>query len=515
MATVRLDPHFALPTAQEQDPTLPLLHTTWVNERHMYKSVTEYLRTWIPMGVASVFNTSNTGLLSCLAPNISICLPGLLSPDSAFIHGIIELKQPGKALDARGNLPQIAQYLLQISREQPHRTHFWGFLSNLNSNLLLTLTRDRSSSVPQPQLIFHRYPDLTFLETLQYIRTATDASAPPNTIPQGPPFSSSLGPLYRKIATTRIWMVGEFRNPTAARGDSGNPTMAVKGSLPRGPDHRATLEHVAELVHLRRFLRAHPAPPPSIVKLVWDSLGEKHVHGDGELEGMATDGSLLGVEFGVTPVGIPINLNDFTTTRQCSRSLISILDGLEWLHTVAKTLHRDLRPDNIIFNPVTQSAVIIDFDCAWSLPPEFPGDFGEVETTYAGALISVPRRVLEKFNEIQRTVGDIEASETTDAGVSDLISIQYAPHPTDDLCAFVFLVLALLYPAQFVSFRQCRILDQHHEGALKGLERLLDTVTTSALWGKWWAMAEAGDRVGLRGIIDVALWPFVELKYEH
>ncbi|KAF8436720.1 hypothetical protein BGX38DRAFT_1274346 [Terfezia claveryi] len=507
MATIHLDPCFALTVTQELDPAQLLLNTTWGNERDMSRSVTEYLCTWLPMGGASVFNTSNSGLLSGLAPNICICLPGLLSPDSAFIYGIIELKQPGETLDIGSSLGRLAQYLLRISRAQLDRKHFWGFLSNLSSNLLLTLTQDQSSGARLPQ--FQRYPNLTFLETLQYIRAATDAGAPPSTIPVGLPFSPTLGPLHRKLATTRKWMVGEFKNPIAVLGDSSNPTMVVKASLPRGIGHRATPDHVVELGHLRRFLRVRVAPPPSIEKLVWDPLGEEDDGG----EGMYTDRSLpLGVEFGVTPVGIPIILNDFTTPSQFSSCLVSILDGLEWLHTAAKTVHRDLRPDNVIFNPATQSAVIIDFDCAWSLPPDFPGDFGEVQTTYGGAGVSIPRRVLENVKEILRTVGDIEVSGATDAGVNILISIQYAPHPTDDLCAFVLLVLALLYPAQFVSFRHCRFLDRNHEGVFQGLERLLESVRISANWGKWWAMAEAGDRVGLRGIRDVALWPFVE-KY--
>lgn len=509
MATIHLDPCFALTVTKELDPAQLLLNTTWKNERDMSRSVTEYLCNWVPMGGASVFNTSNTGFLSGLAPNICICLPGLLSPDSAFIYGIIDLKQLGETLDAGSSLGKLAQYLLRISRAQPDRKHFWGFLSNLSSNLLLTLTQDQSSSAQLPQ--FQRYSNLTFLETLQYIHAATDVGAPPSTIPVGLPFSPTLGPLHRKLATTRKWMVGEFRNSSAVLGDSSNPTMVVKASLPRGIGHRSTLDHVIELGHLRRFLRVRLAPPPSIEKLVWDPLSEEFDDG----EGMYTDRSLpFGVEFGITPVGIPIILNDFTTPSQFSSCLDNILDGLEWLHTVAKTVHRDLRPDNIIFNPVTQSAVIIDFDCAWSLPPDFPGDFGEVKTTYGGALVSVPRRVLEKFNEMLKTVGDTEVSGAMDAGVEILTSIQYAPHPTDDLCAFVFLALAFLYPAQFVSFRHCRILDRNREGGMKRLEQLLDTVRISAIWGKWWAMAEAGDRVGLRGIRDVALWPLVE-KCEH
>ncbi|KAF8417625.1 hypothetical protein EV426DRAFT_709612 [Tirmania nivea] len=497
LTNIHLEPEHKLVDTEKQVLTV-LGKRKWACERDMYEPLVSCLATLIPVTNAVVWNTSTTRYLGGLAPDLTITLTNIESPESTFAYGVIELKQQDEKLDTDSNLGQLATYLTRLHRAQPERTHFWGVLSNIKDSFLLTMTFDNGPMATCQ--IVEKSPNLKLEEVVQYIRANASQQAPLNTIPARLPFPSGVGKLHRRLATTAKWMVGQFLNPI--KGPNAPPYMVVKSSLPRGQDRHVLAHHVNELLQLRRLNGIEPRAPPSIAQLIWEPNNQQKYN----LSGRA------GIDFGITPCGIGLDLGTFSTPEECGFILKTILDGLEWLHAHAKTIHRDLRLENVVYDKRQRTAVIIDFDCAWNLPSG-EQDFGTAQTTYGGGIMCTPTRVLADFREAMRKTTEINNMSELEAmrtAQRYLTNIKYAPVPADDLCAFVLLVLALLYPRRFRSFKEYKIFEVSSQSGLRGMERLLGSINDSPIWGPWWKMAKEGNVSGLRGITDVIIWPFIE-----
>lgn len=474
----------------------------WAAEKEMYQPLVTCLSSLIPVTQAVVWNTSATHYLDGMAPDITVSLTGTDNVEASFAHGVIELKPQNEKLDTDSHLGQLATYLGRLHKVRLERTHFWGVLSNLKDNFLLTITFDNNFTAVRQRV--EKSPSLNLEQIVQYIRGRISEQAASHSIPHRLPFPAGAGRLHRRLATNSKWMVGQF--PISGSQGKGGSYMVVKSSLPRGEHHHVLNHHVNELLQLRRLKAIRPPPPTSIAQLLWEPTDQEK----GDLESIDT---WPHIDFGIIPYGVPLEMSNFTTPEDCGSILKSILNGLQWLHAHARTIHRDLRPDNVIHDNIKGTAVIIDFDCAWSLPSG-ESDFGRAETNYNGGVICAPRRVLDSFGKAMTKLPastDITEPQAVCAAQRSLTEVVYNPVPADDLCAFVLLVLALLYPAGFAGFKQYKIFDPTSQSALRGLERLFASVGNSRTCGPWWKLAENGDMSGLREMTDSVLWPFIDM----
>lgn len=169
--------------------------------------------------------------------------------------------------------------------------------------------------------------------------------------------------------------------------------MVVKNSIVSPPkdNHKDELKVLRHLTASRKIKKA----PDSIIRLVWDPALKS---GDDcyEFVDKDWDPTTHRVQFGITPVGVQFDLSAFETPDNLRNAMNKLLDGLDWLHTTARVIHRDLRPVNVILDRNTKSPVIIDFDCAFQLPVDGSLDgTGFVQlTTYAGGLNVIGRKVI-------------------------------------------------------------------------------------------------------------------------
>ena len=217
---------------------------------------------------------------------------------------------------------------------------------------------------------------------INYLRDVTsweDRTPPPLDL------SKDLGGIQGIVARSSKWRLGESFIP-----DSDLKKMVVKNSIlsPPNYDHREELRILRHLPARSTINRA----PHSIVRLVWDPA-LRNREGCYEFVEKDADPPLPRVQFGITPVGLPFELAVFKTPADFQNATDSLLDGLQWLHTTALVIHRDIRPANVIVNRSTQNAVIIDFDCALRLPSVSVGggslpDTGNAHLTYGGGLIA-------------------------------------------------------------------------------------------------------------------------------
>ena len=256
--------------------------------------------------------------------------------------------------------------------------------------------------------------------------------------------------------------------------------MVVKASLPRG-DHAAHHENERDILLFMNSIE--PRHPYSIPSLVW------------EPEDDSDDIEESSIQFGIQPVGVNLNIQLFATTTHFATAMGKLLDGLDWLHTTATIIHRDIRQPNVVYDVALQTPVLIDYDCAWSMK-----NSEMAQTSYAGGIICIPHRVLKTYKE--------EKSKHR-----SLSKLRYKPKPADDLCAYIILVLTLIYEGHFQLFRDTDVLLDREEGEkrIDELERLFVNIERSPFWGKWWKPATKGKLEKLRKMVpEVAIWPSLE-----
>ncbi|RPB18921.1 hypothetical protein L211DRAFT_853687, partial [Terfezia boudieri ATCC MYA-4762] len=450
------------------------------------------------------------------APDITICCANSDKPLEVLTYGIIEVKRPAETLDTTTNLTQLKHYILSLMQAQQGRKCFWGLLTNMKENILVTIEPfDRTGNKDD----ITKYSPLTWPAVIEFIRYSMEV---PYCSPPSLHFATKLGVIQDVVGSSTKWSLGEFFIP----GDKTktmvvkNSILVVRNSILSLPEHY----HIHELRVLRHLTasRKIKEAPSSILRLVWDpALKFGRDDRDMLVDGMyprrlrqgwfandswniddryedpwdrdpESDNPLPRVQFGITPVGLPFDLADFKTPGDFRVAMDSLLDGLDWLHTTARILHRDIRPANVIVDRSTKLPVIIDFDCA-CMNPDISGN---VQSTYAGGLICVPPKVIALA---------LKAFEDGDDPV--IRRICYKPEPSDDLVAFVLLVLAMLYPKQFSNFPACRLHDEGSFEEVEALSRFHNDIEASTMWGTIWANALEGNLEGLRQIRDFGLWP--------
>ena len=154
------------------------------------------------------------------------------------------------------------------------------------------------------------------------------------------------------------------------------------------------------------------------------------------------------------------------------------MEGLEFLHGLG-IVHRDIRPSNLTldYSKPTVNAVIIDYENALLVK-----DVSE-EVEYLGGFISWPMRLLK--------------SKTS----------RYIPTAEDDLMASILLVLHMLFPRNFDSFRASNIgfVGNPHSPSDETLQlmNLWKDIKKSCMWKPFLTAANARDYEVLKGMADV------------
>ncbi|KAF8415554.1 hypothetical protein EV426DRAFT_698797 [Tirmania nivea] len=415
-------------------------------------------------------NTSQTKYLVRQAPDFSICIPRVTKPHPALVHGVIEVKKRGEDVDTAKHLGQLKEYMLNLMKSQcdQGRMYYWGFLTNMETNILVEITQHRHQDHLTRRIM--QYPPMEWLEMVQYIYSTCQKDG---WIPPKLHFRDTLGPLVDLIACNKKWQLGEFQLPLGGQAQG----IVVKVSVGAQPEqsHRHELE-------VLRHIRNLGSQPASIVRLVWDptedGVGE---HPEGR------------IEFGISPRGKRFSLDNFSKRTDADTVFQEIVDGIRWLHETARVIHRDIRRDNIILDK--GHPIIIDFDCSYVLNSH-PSDLADI-TTYAGGLICVPNDV------IKTAITEIDIG-----GGGQVQTMTYKPKIEHDLFAFVILVISLLFPKQFEKFPVHRMSWRRvGRPQLEEMDRFHQECEASEVWGKWWLYAKQADYERLKAIGDVCQFP--------
>ena len=450
-----------------------LLRTTkgMTSEAELYPPFRQFMST------LSLFNnharfvdTSQTKYLARQAPDLSICIPRATKPHAALVHAVIEVKKRGEDVTTAKHLGQLKEYMLNLVRAQSDkgRLNYWGFITNMETIILVEITLHGDRACPTRRVT--QYPPMQWPEMVRYIYSTCQK---PGWIPPTLYFSEKLGPLEDLIVCNRKWQLGVFQLPPS--GKKNIKCMVVKVSVGAHPQP----SHSHELDVLR-YMRKLGDQPASIIKLVWEPSGE---HPQSR------------VEFGISPRGKSFSLSSFMNGNDADTAFQEIIDGIHWLHSTARVIHRDIRGDNIILD--NGHPVIIDFDCAYRLPLNGGGrDLANI-ATYSGGLICVPNRVIKKAKE-----------EIRSGGGGQVQTMTYEPEVEDDLFAFVILVIAMLFPIQFDRFPVHRLSwPRMGRFQLEEMDRFHEECENSLVWGKWWNYAKWKDYERLKGIGTVCLFP--------
>ncbi|KAF8422270.1 hypothetical protein EV426DRAFT_575307 [Tirmania nivea] len=431
--TPHMDPHYALSPQRATQLIQDIgrsLNNSNSKESHLYPVVHESLVRYLDAEDVKSFNTANSRYLRGEGPDISLCQGRATQPHEALIHGVIEVKRVGESVTSPQHLGQVKDYLLNLAVAQQGRPNFWGFLTNMNENILIVVEQKTHRGISQRQIT--KYVSMSWPAMFHYIRHITKQQ---EWVPPKLRFHQSLGNLEQLLSSSSKWQVGQFSSPDAIKASTRFSSMVVKVS-----SVRHTHYHIQELKVLRHLFKvgSQAVAPDSVSQLVWDPARDG---GEEEYFFGEADGEEKRIQFGITPPGRPLNLGDFNTWDDFSTALDSIVNGLEWLHRTAGVVHRDIRPENVVLHG--QTAVIIDFDCAFFLPSTYHAPIiGQTQlTTYGGGLICIPTRVLDM------AINSIDQGE--DGHIEDML---YTPEPQDDLCSFVLLVQQLLYPIHFSRF---------------------------------------------------------------
>ena len=439
----------------------------WPEETAMYPDIIKAIREGLYKGDKSTFvvDTHSKGTIRvniCVAnSDNNSCLP-------YCIGYFLELKFPKGKLDTAENCGQVLDYFNAFHEYQPHRVEFVGILSNFKESLVLTANYASDKVTITQQ----------WAETLADAIIFADKTSKSQYQVKIPELHNQLGSQYNIIQCSHLHFLLSVPKPPAKSKENtplthtygirskvnasspGNDFWTDPSRHTRGKEFvlktayggdKTVANEIAVLKRLRTIQCQH------LPELVWSPSGDQ--------------------EFGISPVGSPI---DFKERQGVSRIIVcQLLDGLEFLHREG-IVHRDIRPSNLIveYMPGKVNVVIIDFENAL-----FLGDDPE-EVEYFGGFISWPRRLLHSPTK------------------------WYIPRVEDDLFASILLVLHMLFPVQFNTFRASKI--EPHLGALSHetvrLIQLWEGIEKSPIWEPFVKAAEEKNYEKLKGMAEFFLF---------
>jgi len=340
------------------------------------------------LGDLHVLDTHRQRFLADLSPDL-VLQRYSNTQDKFNIAAVIDLKGIGdegySKLDTANNLGQILDYLTAMQQCQLGRGTFLGLVTNLQDACLLRYQtkilkgRSRRTSGNEPYTSkLTQYRKVPLQDALRYLyQVLQDPAANPPRLP----FSESAGELSHVVQRHSKSVVAVFHRQN---------TQIIVKAAPEEQWNSGVENEIMCLKHLQGDDR-----PSCIPKLVYDNMAE--------------NASPL-PEFGISPVGRPLQLELFKEATDFRICLEDILVALKWVHDHG-IVHRDVRGDNIIVfegldvgegflqNPDEAAldprnrrrrALLIDFDRAISLGST---------CYYEGGYICCPRDLLQRCTQ--------------------------------------------------------------------------------------------------------------------
>jgi len=83
----------------------------------------------------------------------------------------------------------------------------------------------------------------------------------------------------------------------------------------------------------------------------------------------------------------------------------------------------------------------------------------------------------------------------------------YEPQPSDDLGAFILLIMAISFPSQFGRFPAYRLQSEGYREEIEKLLEFYNALESRWTWGPLWQDARRGDIEGLRKFTTHGYWP--------
>jgi predicted Ser/Thr protein kinase len=367
--------------------------------------------------------------------------------DERLLHGLsffLEWKARGVKLDSPEHCGQLVDYFNQVQSVQRYRSTFISVLSNYDSAwiFIASYAKDGAISVT-------KRPAASLADAILYANRHS-AQQVSDRIPKldrriAPPDNQ-----YEILdASRRSFLLSLDMPPPGPHvgRESGAwraPTRHTGDKFVVKIRHDGDVEAIRLEIKVLLKLRDSKVTSLHVPELVWAPRVEP--------------------QYGITPLGRVIN---FRQSGRISRRIVEgLLDGLEYLHGQG-IVHRDIRPSNLVLDKV-DNVIIIDYETAETIP-------SPREVEYFGGYICWPPRLLESESPV------------------------YRPDASDDLLASILVVLHLLFPSQFDTFRVTNIRpgteQKYRTAETAKLLELWKTVKESAVWGRF-VVAAARKRYG-------------------
>lgn len=441
---------------------------SWKEEIDMYPDIIEAIQKGLYKGEDDIF-VVDTHSKGAFHADISVAYhdDGRLPYTLQYF---IELKLQKSKLDTAVNCGQILDYFNVLHEKQPNRLQFVAILSDFDESFLFI------ADYTGNKVAIHQQTAKEFADAVIYADNLSKFQYSKRI----PELDVRLGSQYDILALSRLHFLLSVPKPkpsakpveTSSQSHGRHTRSKVESHSPGDDSWRNPSRHsvdrksrfvmkiahgtasVANEIAVLKELRFSDCP--HLPELVWSPSGDR--------------------ELGIVPAGVPIN---FFEPQATSRIIVlHLMEGLKFLHGLG-IVHRDIRPSNLIldYSKPTVNAVIIDYENALLVK-----NVSE-DVEYLGGFISWPLRLLK--------------SKTS----------QYIPREEDDLMASILLVLHMLFPQNFDSFRASNIGFAGNPDSLSDetwqLINLWADIEKSCMWKPFLAAAKAKDYEVLKGMADV------------
>ncbi|KAL0632057.1 hypothetical protein Q9L58_009065 [Maublancomyces gigas] len=443
-----------------------LENTDFVKEPEMYDPTFACLRARLTITDkenqtgCTVWDTHARRTLEGHSPDLTLSVVNTKRPDANSAIAVWELKVDALDDDGRG---QVYDYLKIISKKQRHRSHFFGILSNLKDNILITLIRERRIShhgAKNWRWRCRSFKSMTLPYAIAFVHDIITHQR--KYLPSMPAFSRELGSSELRLGSTTSSVVAAFQVPDHVRTKAFARTRWVNQDL--------ITNSAMETFVVKRCVPAHGSTPERTIKSEIKILLRLHKAGvHRNLPEMVYYANDL-QELAIKPWGYPAKPGD--TLMDWRHLLEGVFEALKWLHSL-NIIHRDVRWDNIIC--YRDDAVLIDFGASVYVPDD------DSNTIYGGGNICCPPAMIGKFD------------------------MPYHPRPADDWYAFVLLVNTLNWPERWKDLRTDHVADQYSEVAIK-LIAFWKQMARSKVWARYVVAAETADYEVLGEFLDCCVY---------
>jgi hypothetical protein len=442
--------------------------SSWKEEIDMYPDIIAAIHEGLYKGRRDIFvvDTHSKGTFHA---DISVAH----HDDGRLPHSLqyfIELKLKNSKLDTAVNCGQILDYFNAIHEKQRYRLQFVAILSDFEESFVFI------ADYAENKVTIHQRPAKEFVDAVIFADNLSKSQYSKRI----PELDGRFGSQYDILALSRLHFLLSVPKPkssakpvetssqshkryTRSRVESSSPGddswhNPSRHSLERKSRFVLKIAHgtdsVANEIAVLKELRSSDCP--HLPEIVWSPPGDQ--------------------ELGIVPAGVPI---DFCEPQATSRIIVlHLMEGLKFLHGLG-IVHRDIRPSNVIldYSKTAVNAVIIDYENALLVKDVSEG------VQYLGGFISWPMRLLK--------------GKTS----------RYIPTAEDDLLASILLVLHMLFPRSFDSFRASNVglVGDPHSPSEETLQlmNLWDDIEKSCMWKPFLTAAKARDYEVLKGMADV------------